>query len=66
MQCDDGPSCEKCTLIMNFHMQSSVVRSDMMATAGRRSIHDEEIELKANPFNLGVSESASYCDVLTP
>ena len=69
MQCDDRPSCEKCTLIMNFHiyMQSSVLRSDMMTTTGRRNVHDEVIELKANPFNLGVSESsASDHNVLTP
>ena len=53
-------------IIMNFHMQSSVLRSDMMATAGRRKVHDENIELKENPFDLGVSESASDRDVLTP
>ena len=54
-------------IIMNFHMQSSVLRSDMITTVGERNlnkVHDEEIELKKNPFEpMGVSVNHN---VLTP
>ena len=55
-------------IIMNFHMQFPVLRSDMMATAGRRNlkVHDEEIKLKKNSFELCVSESANDRDAFTP
>ena len=52
-------------IIMNFHMQSSVLRSDMITTVGERNLkHDEEIELKKNPFEpMGVSVNHN---LLTP
>ena len=35
-------------IIMNFHMQSSMLRSDMMTAVGMRKLQDEEMELKKN------------------
>ena len=38
-------------IIMNFHIQSLVLRSDMMTTVGKRKVHDE---LKKDSFKLHV------------